>query len=132
MSDFKNQAEIITWLAEDESRRIRHRENGDVVGMKGGYLYFFSNGHHTPCDYNLRWNIDRWKKVKPKVKYLKSIRQILNEYPDAQWCLDGGLWHHKWVRGIAREMFYYFGGPVSAISTEWHCIPEWIEEREGE
>ena len=132
MRDFKNQADIFIWLSEDESRRIRHREDNSVVGVKGGYLYFFSpNGHHIPCDYNLRWNIDRWKKVKPKVKYLKPLHQILNENPGYVADGDGDIWHNNWIFPLTRDDFQYLDAPhdTSEVALFDDC---WVEEREVE
>ena len=73
-----------------------------------------------------------WLKAKPLVKYLKSIRQLLNEYPDAYWDDLGRLHHPSWGDHVVDEMFTYFGGRLDLATSEFNYIPEWIEEREAE
>ena len=127
MSDFKSQAEVWQWLIEDQTRRIVGIHLGLELGFKDGFLWNFTESQISVHSF---LNPPSWKKVKPKVKYLKSIRQILNEYPDAQWGADGCLKHTDWRGFITSRMFKSFGGRLSEAKKDQYYCDEWIEERE--
>ena len=68
---------------------------------------------------------------KPKtVTYLKSIKQILNEFPDATFSDCGWLQHHTWSEIIDTKIYKYFDEPLSKANKIYAYIDQWIEERE--
>ncbi len=68
-----------------------------------------------------------------KVKYLKSIRQILNEFPDAKFDGNGTIRHPSWCECIAPGMFENFGKPLEEKYLDGYAYdkPSWIEEKDG-
>lgn len=70
----------------------------------------------------------------PKVKYLKSIRQILEAWPTAYFDKGGDLWCKEWPginNGIYSHELQYFGKPLEGAKLEDGARPEWIEERDA-
>lgn len=68
---------------------------------------------------------------KLKVMYLKSIRQILEEFPGVIFDERGFIRCPSWSQSINPAMLYKFGGKLPQ-SDGWAYIPEWIEELEEE
>ena len=68
--------------------------------------------------------------VKQKVKYIKSIKQLLEEFPDAKFDEVGYLHHPEWWYNIAPDMLEYFNGDVKKEDTSVNLDPKWVEERE--
>ncbi len=85
MSDFKTQTEIWQWLL--DGGRIQEAYQDHPFELKDGFVVDASGE---------RWHLifrypTQWYKVKPKVKYLKSIKQILEENPDYYFDREGNI-----------------------------------------
>lgn len=115
-------------------------------------IYSTDNGGIYPVHgaiecYNGDWEITSWTsegysytneledkedliEIKPKVKYLKSIRQLLNEFPDAKWDENGWVNHPTWSAAIAASMLSFFGNLYANRMRGYIYDPQWIEERD--
>lgn len=101
------------------------------------YLIVYDNGHYSTytADGSPRPRVSGLPMFiyKPKkVKYLKSIRQILEENPDAYFDECGDLCCKGWGDAIVPQMYKNFGKPLKAKYNDdynYGC-PKWIEERE--
>ena len=88
------------------------------------------------------WNVanDSWEScenvsllpIKKRVKYLKSIKQLLEEFPEAHWDAQGDLVCSDWEEEITSKMFPCFGERFEDRDMEYEYISCWIEEREEE
>jgi hypothetical protein len=64
------------------------------------------------------------------LRKLKSIQQILTEYPNAKFKSNGVLDSIDWSDSIVPEMFTYFGKEILLINGHYnghHFIEKWLE-----
>lgn len=65
-----------------------------------------------------------------KVKYLKSIKQLLEEFPEAEFDVGGTLFCNLWGDSITGSMLSSFGNRYESRVKDRFYLMEWVEERE--
>jgi hypothetical protein len=98
------------------------RIHGAVMTLQGWvYVSWCSDG---TADVNWEWSL-----TKPKVKYLKSMATLLQEYPDYKFNIDGVLYlHYTGQEGyyvISPKQFDKLGKQATGNNEDWI-----VEERD--
>ena len=63
------------------------------------------------------------------MRKLKSIKQILEENPDARFDSDGNLFNSFWNSFVSPERFYLFGSRIdSEVFNDYKWDESWFEE----
>ena len=133
----------------DMNKEYRTRGGSEVriYSTEGGSIYPIHGAVYV--SYDRVWSIASWTsdgrfrvlerdhkldliEVKPKVKYLKSIRQLLNEFSNSFFGESGMLYIHRdddtYVDSIDTEYLRYFNGEARLAGVRWP--KEFIEERD--